>query len=452
MKGTDRRREGGDPKLLEDGAGRDPEVSVIVPVYNAEKTLERCVDSILAQDYRDFELLLVDDGSTDRSAEICEHYAEADGRVRVTHQENAGVSETRNRALDSARGRYIQFLDADDWIVPEATGLFVRAAEESGAELVVSDFYRVVRSWTAHKGSIDEEGILSREEFADWMLKSPADYYYGVLWNKLYRRSIIERFRLRMDGKLKWCEDFIFNMEYILHVSRVFVLRVPTYYYVKTEGSLVSQAMKLGSIVRMKLNVIEYYLNFYRNIYSEEDYASKRPEIYRFLLDYSHDAAVLPLLPGSEKLGEERVVAVHEPGVSDLWLYSYYENRMFRRVLTRAAEKLELDYRDLCVMIFLHHFGTVENQRELAEFLGLPQVAATALIQRLALKGFLKMELGKPETAALTEASGAILQELGLSVEEVWRAGVEGMTEEEEESYRRFRERVYRNLRVKLER
>ena len=98
-----------------------PKVSIIVPIYNAEKTLHRCVDSILNQDVTDFELLLIDDGSKDDSAKICDTYAASDNRVRVIHKENSGVSATRNLALNEAKGEYLQFLDADDWITPNAT-------------------------------------------------------------------------------------------------------------------------------------------------------------------------------------------------------------------------------------------------------------------------------------------------------------------------------------------
>ena len=105
-----------------------PEVSIIVPVYNAEKALRRCVDSILGQEYTDFELLLIDDGSKDGSGAICDAYAASDSRVRVVHKVNTGVSDTRNTALELARGRWLQFLDSDDWITSDATKLLVRAA------------------------------------------------------------------------------------------------------------------------------------------------------------------------------------------------------------------------------------------------------------------------------------------------------------------------------------
>ena len=106
-----------------------PTVSIIVPVYNAEHTISRCIESILNQKYTDFELLLVNDGSTDRSGAICDAYAARDSRVRVIHKENSGVSDTRNTALNQAKGTYLQFLDSDDWITPDATSSLVRTAE-----------------------------------------------------------------------------------------------------------------------------------------------------------------------------------------------------------------------------------------------------------------------------------------------------------------------------------
>ena len=214
-----------------------PIVSIIVPVYNAEKTLARCVDSILNQTYQDYELLLVNDGSTDSSGGLCDSYAARDQRVRVFHKENAGVSNARNLALAQARGTYLQFLDSDDWITPEATLSLVRAAEDHQCDLIISDFYRVVGERVSHKGDIDEDSVLTREEYAAHMMENPADFYYGVLWNKLYRREIVEAHHLRMDPEISWCEDFMFNLEYIRHAQRFYALQVPIYYYVKTKGS-----------------------------------------------------------------------------------------------------------------------------------------------------------------------------------------------------------------------
>lgn len=160
-------------------------VSIIIPVYNAEKQLERCIESVLKQDYTDFELLLINDGSSDKSGDICERYATSDARIRVVHKENTGVSDSRNLGISMAKGEFLQFLDSDDWITPEATGLLVRGAEKFNCEMVIAEFYRVVGERLARKGDIQEDIVMDREEFAVHMMNNPADFYYGVLWNKL---------------------------------------------------------------------------------------------------------------------------------------------------------------------------------------------------------------------------------------------------------------------------
>nr|MCR5067978.1 glycosyltransferase [Erysipelotrichaceae bacterium] len=128
-------------------------VSIIVPVYNREKSIERCIQSVLNQDYRDIELILVDDGSRDDSFKIISEYAQKDNRIVAIHKENGGVSSTRNRALREASGKYVQFLDADDWLPFDSTKLLVRAMEDGDADMVIGDFYRVVDDKVSRKGS-----------------------------------------------------------------------------------------------------------------------------------------------------------------------------------------------------------------------------------------------------------------------------------------------------------
>ena len=138
----------------------NPTVSIIVPVYNAEKTLKRCVDSILGQEYEDLELILVDDGSTDGSGPLCDAFGNQDSRVRVLHKENGGVSDSRNMGLKLARGKWLQFADSDDWVTADATRLMVRKAEADSCDMVVADFYRVIGDRVSHKGDIEEDQVL----------------------------------------------------------------------------------------------------------------------------------------------------------------------------------------------------------------------------------------------------------------------------------------------------
>ena len=455
-----------------------PMVSIIVPIYNAEQYLRRCVDSILNQEYTDFELLLVNDGSTDASGDICEEYGDRDPRVIVIQKENTGVSDSRNRALDRARGKYLQFLDSDDWITPDATRLFVRAAEEYGCDMVISDFYRVVGERLSTKGDIEEEGVLTREEFAAHMMENPADFYYGVLWNKLYRRDIVEEHNLRMDTDINWCEDFMFNLEYIRYAKVFYALHAPIYYYVKRKGSLASQGINISKTVKMKLNVFEYYNNFYKHVLEEEDYEKNRLQVYRFFIDAAGDGTVPPsILPGSKKLGDERVFVNTEilqaegPAGED-----YRKRKLLEHYLEPVALKGDLKVMDVRLLLCLCEKHEWDSRRELADFAGISRTSLTSGLQRLTMKGFLKVEevkepksskkdkttgKNKMKTAEMAEtkrkerggriavtilpAAAAVMKELEMAQRDYDAARFAGFTEEELIKYADLSEKIKEN-------
>ena len=455
-----------------------PMVSIIVPIYNAEQYLRRCVDSILNQEYTDFELLLVNDGSTDASGDICEEYGDQDPRVIVIQKENTGVSDSRNRALDRARGKYLQFLDSDDWITPDATRLFVRAAEEYGCDMVISDFYRVVGERLSTKGDIEEEGVLTREEFAAHMMENPADFYYGVLWNKLYRRDIVEEHNLRMDTDINWCEDFMFNLEYIRYAKVFYALHAPIYYYVKRKGSLASQGINISKTVKMKLNVFEYYNNFYKHVLEEEDYEKNRLQVYRFFIDAAGDGTVPPsILPGSKKLGDERVFVNTEilqaegPAGED-----YRKRKLLEHYLEPVALKGDLKVMDVRLLLCLCEKHEWDSRRELADFAGISRTNLTSGLQRLTMKGFLKVEevkqpkssqkdkttgKNKMKTAEMAEtkrkerggriavtilpAAAAVMKELEMAQRDYDAARFAGFTEEELIKYADLSEKIKEN-------
>ena len=371
----------------------EPTVSIIVPVYNAENTIPRCIESILNQEYSDFELLLVNDGSTDGSGAVCDAYAARDARVRVIHKENTGVSDTRNTALDQARGTYLQFLDSDDWITPDATSSLVRAAESAQCDLVVSDFYRVVGERVSQKGDIDDDGVMTREEYAAHMMENPADFYYGVLWNKLYRRSIVEAHHLRMDPEISWCEDFMFNLEYIRYAETFRALQVPIYYYVKTKGSLANQSLTISKTVKMKLTVFEYYQRFFKSVLDEEEYEKSRLKVYRFLLDAAGDGSVPPpILPNSRKLGNERMqVSPDVLGGEGVLYDAFRERKLLERYLETAALKNDLALPDAKLLLALRDLAFQPTRRELADFVNLPRGTLSLSLQKLTGRGLVKL-------------------------------------------------------------
>ena len=243
-----------------------PLVTLIIPVYNAERYLRRCLDSVAAQTFTDMEVLLMNDGSTDGSLAICKEYEERDLRFHTIDKENSGVSNTRNIAMKLSRGMYLQFLDSDDWITPDATESLVRAAVEDDCDLVIADFYRVNGKHYVEKKHIKKKDVMSREEFAMEMADDPADYYYGVMWNKLYRRSIIEEHELRCDASMNWCEDFLFNLQFIRHGQRFRALQKPIYYYMKRKGSLVATESVSVDAVKLKFELLEKYKDLYQSM------------------------------------------------------------------------------------------------------------------------------------------------------------------------------------------
>ncbi len=282
----------------------EPLVSIIVPVYNAQETLRRCADSILAQTCADFELLLIDDGSSDGSPALCDLYASRDSRVIVLHKPNSGVSDTRNLGLQTARGKYLQFVDSDDWVTPEATALLTHAAESTDADLVVADFYRVAGSLVACKrGGIEKKTPMTRMEYAAHMMEAPASFYYGVLWNKLYRRELIMKHELKMQHELSICEDFMFNLEYLRYAQTILAVPRAVYYYVRTKNSLARQRYGM-ELIKIRLEAFNEYKRFYMEMLDEKEYQKARLKVYRFLVDTARDGFVAPPpLPGTRALG-----------------------------------------------------------------------------------------------------------------------------------------------------
>lgn len=429
----------------------NPTVSIIVPVYNAERTLTRCIDSILNQEYTDFELLLVNDGSKDSSGSICDRYAAKDSRIHVIHKENSGVSDSRNIALDRACGTYLQFLDSDDWITPNATRLLVETARRYHCDMVISDFYRVVGERVSHKGDIEDDCVLTREEFASHMIENPADFYYGVLWNKLFRRDIVEEYHLRMDSEISWCEDFMFNLEYIRHADVFFALQVPIYYYVKTKGSLASQGASITKTIKMKLMVFEYYNNFYKHVLDEDDYEKNRLQVYRFLVDAANDGVVPPsIMPGSKKLGEERSQVSTDAVEEEGFLMDDYRNRkLLDYYLEPIAQKNDLTLDEVRLLLYLNQPHHSNNRRELADFVNVSPRSLSILLQKLSSKGLLKVEnkrSAKLLNIVFLPTAIPILNEIAAAQSNYDHIRFTGFTEDELIQYSYFTEKIKQNM------
>lgn len=212
-----------------------PLLSIIVPVYDVERYLPKCMDSILAQTFTDFELILVDDGSPDNCPALCDAAAAKDARIRVIHQKNGGLSAARNAGLDAARGAWIGFVDSDDYIAPEMYEALYQAVQSTGADLALCDY-----------AEVDEAGApcqsmhirLEKKDFTGRdLLKNATDSTIQPAWNKLYRRDVFAQLRYP-EGKLN--EDLFLIPEICLNTQKAVVVPKALYYYVQRGGSIMS--------------------------------------------------------------------------------------------------------------------------------------------------------------------------------------------------------------------
>lgn len=213
-----------------------PVFSIIVPVYNTEQFLDKCVSSILAQTYNDFELILVDDGSPDNCPQICDKYAQSDSRIKVLHKKNGGVSSARNLGISVARGTYIWFIDSDDYIEPFSLQRLFDIQNNYNAELYVFN-----------NGSVCE---MSTENINDFFRKYYFTYVLGFNpWNKLYKRDIINANNLQFDKQEKIGEDLLFNINYYKAIfssglKGIYFVGEDYYHYVQRDNSAMNTASK----------------------------------------------------------------------------------------------------------------------------------------------------------------------------------------------------------------
>ena len=283
-----------------------PLVSIILPVYNAQNHLARCVGSICAQTYRNLEIIILNDGSKDQSLPVCEEFRAKDSRILLVDKENSGVSDTRNLGLKLACGKYVQFVDSDDYLDPDFTEHLVTAAEENEADLVIAPYKMVIPAGASKPeqvlGKIQNElgvmsvarppevreygflpaGVYDKDTFALRLMDKPASYFYSVLWNKLYRRDILTGNDIQFVSEMRWAEDLVFNLRYIQYAERFVSIAQAGYSYVQNPQSICHTQVNAATVVQNKLQVFRYYKDLYTRLGMYEEV---RPQLYKFLVD-----------------------------------------------------------------------------------------------------------------------------------------------------------------------
>lgn len=197
-----------------------------MPVYNAEKYLCGILEDLLNQTYQNYELIIINDGSTDKSWDIIQKYAEESNKIKSVSIENQGPSKARNVGLDMATGEFVRFVDADDRISAESLEKIIcPCISDNQIDLVIGNFesYSQRGYFT---GDNLKEGKISQKELINIFVEYIKTFYIGVPWNKLYRRDIIEKNKIRFDENINWCEDFLFNIQYFDKVNYAYIINV----------------------------------------------------------------------------------------------------------------------------------------------------------------------------------------------------------------------------------
>lgn len=214
-------------------------VSIIIPVYNSEEYIENLLDDIIKQSFSDFEVIVVNDGSQDNSQTILERYAQRDKRIHPIKVENSGVSQARNLGLSLAKGKYIRFVDADDRLDEDSIKVMMDTAElDESLDLIIGSF-RSIPEVNLYYGEHAISGKQTLEQMALDFLFNIRSFYYGVVWNKLYKREIIQAHNIKFKKEVSWCEDFLFNLEYFKYCEWFYFLPVneQVYNYVQHSSS-----------------------------------------------------------------------------------------------------------------------------------------------------------------------------------------------------------------------
>lgn len=291
---------------------RDGVISVVVPVYNVEPYLKECLESITNQTYRDLEIILIDDGSTDKSGDICDEYGKKDDRIIVIHQSNHGSASAKNAGLRKSSGEYLAFVDSDDFLQEDAYEFMVKQLEEYCADIIQGCFRKVYKKFYRDVNKIVEMQILDASEFLELFTK---DWTCGLLWDKLYKRDIFKDIYFKEGHKI---DDEFFTYKGVINSKKI--IRVPHYIYnyrqrissvmfsKDSQLKIISDSLEYLSIRReevtksfpqLKKAYDEHYLNMLI-ILSKNEYinAEHIKEIRQHIKKYFRENDKLKISPG----------------------------------------------------------------------------------------------------------------------------------------------------------
>lgn len=304
-----------------------PEISIIVPIYNTEKFLPRCFDSILKQTFTNFECILIDDGSRDKSLVICENYRQQDDRIIVAHQENSGVSIARNKGLEIARGKYVCFIDSDDYIEKNMLEKLVVAINNANTEVACCGYTEDNKV----RPLCNEDFIFSKSSTTEIVHYLEMRQAFGIVVNKIYKKAIIDTHAIKFSELIKFGEDMLFSLQYFRYVKTAYISSHCLYYYLHENPNAITKSKMTFDEMNFRFDTVTKILMYIDN--------NVKSALYSELLakDFIYTIALLFRLYTEQKRTEERLEIVNK-------LKNFYrENRAknkFRTLMVAGTYKM----------------------------------------------------------------------------------------------------------------
>ena len=288
-----------------------PTVSIIIPIYNAERYLQECLESIRVQSYKDFEVILVDDGSTDSSASICKAFAESDNRFLYFYKENGGVSSARNAGLEKASGDWIAFIDADDWVSPH----YLQTLLEYSPMADITFFGEKTMSDNEETGKtvLSDRYCTDRQSIEDTIYELKYGKHgdvFGWTWDKVFGADIIRKHNIRFSEKVSFREDEIFTLEYCRYVKSIRTISDVLYFYRVTSDGLTKKGLQKTDLLPSSL-LLEESMDYYTT-------PALKEHILKSVTDYrAMDIYASPMSQLADKLRDyQSLVERHpQPGI-----------------------------------------------------------------------------------------------------------------------------------------
>lgn len=276
-------------------------ISIVIPVYKSEKTLGKCLESLMAQTYPDIEMVCVIDGSPDQCGEICDAYAEKDSRIKVIKRENGGVSSARNRGIDEAAGEYLLFVDSDDTVEPDYCEKMWNAYLETKADLVICGFHH----WYVGRDVVkvpSNPGVYDTKDFAEDFLKLYQEGFLNMPWNKLFRKELAGRF----DTSLSLGEDLLFNIDYLGRCRHAAVISDALIHYIQEEKGNTLSTKKRDDKLEIATRVCNGVQNYYEKLTGSQ---RMHPVIAgKFVMEFFDDCERLPFDKAVSKTEKLQVI------------------------------------------------------------------------------------------------------------------------------------------------